>query len=84
MISYELAKALKDEGFPQNIRRHINAYGTIFYTRKVTDYPIYPSASQIRVALVERYSNFLIGIQRMAGDDAVEEQFAEKYVDYTF
>lgn len=61
-MDYSLAEDLKNSGFPQdNIRRHVNVYGTVFWTRRHSVYPAYPTMSQIRREITEeikrRYPN---------------------------
>lgn len=48
-MDYEIAKKLREAGFPQDTcRRHIKSYGLIYWTRKDTPDPVCPGVKELR------------------------------------
>ena len=46
-MDYQTAVGLRRAGVPQSSRKHINKYGTVFWTRKITSYPACPTVQDI-------------------------------------
>src|SRR6185369_10968467 len=58
-MDYQTAVELREAGVSQETRKHINRYGTVFWTRRWTHYPAYPIASDIRVIVKEKLREIL-------------------------
>lgn len=51
-VDYESAKRLRDTGFPQNgCKRHINRLAVVYWTREITDDPVYPRAKELKAEI---------------------------------
>jgi hypothetical protein len=46
-MDYQTAVGLREAGVSQSTRKHINKYGTVFWTRRQTDYPACPTPQDI-------------------------------------
>lgn len=87
-VHYRLAEDLKNNGFPQHMtRRHINVYETVFWTRRHTDYPVYPTNDEMKREIIGEFGRCwpeihpgTLTVLVFSGRSKDEEFYAKEYV----